>query len=58
MFGVEAPIVMGGLMDVGYAPLSAAVANTGELAFINAHHSPTADDLWTKIKRRWTPSSP
>lgn len=51
MFGVEAPIVMGGMTGVGYAPLVAAVANAGALGFITAHHSPTAEALWEEIKR-------
>ena len=51
MFGVEAPIVMGGMTGVGYAPLVAAVANAGALGFITAHHSPSAEALWDEIKR-------
>ena len=51
MFGVETPIVMGGMTGVGYAPLVAAVANAGALGFIVAHHSPTAEDLWKEIQR-------
>ena len=51
MFGVETPIVMGGMTGVGYAPLVAAVANAGALGFITAHHSPSAEELWTEIKR-------
>ena len=38
MFGVETPLVMGGMTGVGYAPLVAAVANAGALGFITAHH--------------------
>ncbi|MGV7121898.1 NAD(P)H-dependent flavin oxidoreductase [Sphingopyxis sp. 550A] len=51
MFGIEAPIVMGGMTGVGYAPLVAAVANAGGLGFITAHHSRTADDLADEIGR-------
>ena len=51
MFGVETPLVMGGMTGVGYAPLVAAVANAGALGFITAHHSTTAQDLWDEIKR-------
>src|ERR1700743_3275460 len=36
MFGVETPLVMGGMTGVGYAPLVAAVANAGALGFITA----------------------
>ena len=51
MFGVETPLVMGGMTGVGYAPLVAAVANSGALGFITAHHSPTAEALWDEIKK-------
>ena len=51
MAGVEAPIIMGGMTGVGYAPLVAAAANAGALAFITAHHSSTAEELATEIKR-------
>ena len=51
MFGVETPIVMGGMTGVGYAPLVAAVANAGALGFITAHHSPTAEELLKEIQR-------
>ena len=42
MFGVETPIVMGGMTGVGYGELVAAVANAGALGFIVAHLFPTA----------------
>jgi nitronate monooxygenase len=51
MFGVETPIVMGGMTGVGYAPLVAAVANAGALGFITAHHSPSAEELLKEINR-------
>jgi nitronate monooxygenase len=51
MFGVETPIVMGGMTGVGYAPLVAAVANAGALGFITAHHSQTAEELLKEINR-------
>jgi NAD(P)H-dependent flavin oxidoreductase YrpB (nitropropane dioxygenase family) len=51
MFGVETPIVMGGMTGVGYAPLVAAVANAGALGFITAHHSATAEELFKEIQR-------
>jgi len=51
MFGVETPLVMGGMTGVGYAPLVAAVANAGALGFITAHHSQTAEDLFKEIQR-------
>ena len=49
MFGVETPIVMGGMTGVGYAPLVAAVAKAGALGFIVAHLYPTAEELEAAI---------
>ncbi len=51
MFGVETPLVMGGMTGVGYAPLVAAVANAGALGFITAHHSQSAEELEAEIKK-------
>jgi NAD(P)H-dependent flavin oxidoreductase YrpB (nitropropane dioxygenase family) len=51
MFGVETPIVMGGMTGVGYGPLVAAVANAGALGFIVAHLFPTADALLAEIEK-------
>lgn len=51
MFGVETPLVMGGMTGVGYAPLVAAVANAGALGFITAHHSQSAEELEKEIQR-------
>ena len=51
MFGVETPVVMGGMTGVGYAPLVAAVANAGALGFITAHMFPSAEELEAEIKR-------
>ncbi len=51
MFGVETPIVMGGMTGVGYGPLVAAVANAGALGFIVAHLFPTAEALDAEIKK-------
>jgi nitronate monooxygenase len=51
MFGVEAPLVMGGMTGVGYGPLVAAVANAGGLGFITAHMFPTAEALEAEIRR-------
>jgi nitronate monooxygenase len=51
MFGVETPIVMGGMTGVGYGPLVAAVANAGALGFITAHMFQTAEELEAEIKR-------
>jgi nitronate monooxygenase len=51
MFGVETPIVMGGMTGVGYGELVAAVANAGALGFIVAHLFPTADELLAEIEK-------
>lgn len=51
MFGVETPIVMGGMTGVGLGDLVAAVANAGALGFITAHMFPTAEGLEAEIKR-------
>lgn len=51
MFGVEHPIVMGGMTGVGYADLVAAVANAGALGCITAHMFPTAEGLVKEIQR-------
>ncbi|MFN9711910.1 MAG: NAD(P)H-dependent flavin oxidoreductase [Alphaproteobacteria bacterium] len=51
MFGVDTPIVMGGMTGVGYAPLVASVAKAGALGFIVAHLYPTAEELEAAIRR-------
>jgi nitronate monooxygenase len=51
MFGIEHPIVQGGMMHVGRAELVAAVANAGALGFITALTQPTPDDLRREIER-------
>ncbi|MFZ3008077.1 nitronate monooxygenase family protein [Phenylobacterium sp.] len=50
MFGVETPLVMGGMTGVGYARLVAAVANAGALGFITAHHSSNKQELLDEIE--------
>ncbi|WP_328389510.1 NAD(P)H-dependent flavin oxidoreductase [Nocardia sp. NBC_00416] len=50
-FGIEQPIVQGGMMWVGRAELVAAVANAGGLGFITALTQPTPDDLRREIER-------
>jgi nitronate monooxygenase len=50
MFGVETPIVMGGMTGVGYGDLVAAVANAGALGFITAHMYETAEALEKEIR--------
>ena len=50
MFGIETPIVMGGMTGVGYGELVAAVANAGALGFITAHMYPTGQALFDEIE--------
>jgi nitronate monooxygenase len=50
-FGVEHPIVQGGMMWVGVAELVAAVANAGALGFLTALTQPTPEDLVKEIAR-------
>jgi nitronate monooxygenase len=50
-FGVEHPVVMGGMMGVGRAGLVAAVANAGALGFLTALTQPTAEDLLEEVRR-------
>ncbi len=49
IFGIEHPIVQGGMQWVGRAPLVAAVANAGGLGFITALTQPTPADLIKEI---------
>ena len=51
MFGVETPIVMGGMTGVGYGELVAAVANAGALGFITAHMFPSGEALLKEIEK-------
>jgi NAD(P)H-dependent flavin oxidoreductase YrpB (nitropropane dioxygenase family) len=50
-FGIEHPVVQGGMQWVGRAELVAAVANAGGLGFITALTQPTPDDLRREIDR-------
>jgi nitronate monooxygenase len=50
-FGVEAPIMQGGMQWVGRAELVAAVANAGALGCITALTQPTPEDLGREIAR-------
>ncbi len=51
LFGVQHPIVCGGMTRVGTPELIAAVANAGALGFMPAHNSPTPEDLVKDIAR-------
>lgn len=50
-FGVDHPIVCGGMTGVGTAPLVAAVANAGALGFLAALTQPTPAHLDEEIRR-------
>lgn len=50
-FGIEHPIVCGGMTAVGRAPLIAAVANAGALGFLSALTQATPEDLVKEIER-------
>lgn len=51
MLGIEHPIVQGGMMNVGYAELAAAVSNAGGLGIITALTQPTPEKLREEIER-------
>ncbi|MEJ8848237.1 nitronate monooxygenase [Variovorax rhizosphaerae] len=51
LFGIEHPIVQGGMHCVGLAPLAAAVSNAGGLGMITALTLPTAEKLAQEIRR-------
>ena len=50
-FGIEHPIVQGGMQWVGRAELVAAVANAGALGHITALTQPTPEELAREIAR-------
>ena len=51
LFGIEHPIIQGGMHYVGYAELVAAVSNAGGLGIITALTQPTPEDLAKEITR-------
>jgi NADH:quinone reductase (non-electrogenic) len=51
MFGVQHPIVQGGMQWVGRAELASAVSNAGALGIITGLTQPTPEDLAREIKR-------
>lgn len=50
-FGIEHPIVCGGMTGLGTAELISAVANAGALGFLTALTQPTPEDLAKEIAR-------
>ncbi len=51
LFGIEHPIIQGGMHFVGLAELAAAVSNAGGLGIITALTLPTPDKLAEEIAR-------
>ena len=51
LFGIERPIIQGGMHHVGFAQLAAAVSNAGGLGIITALTQPTPEDLAREIDR-------
>lgn len=51
LFGIEHPIVQGGMQWVGRASLVSAVANAGALGFLTALTQPTPEELVNEIQR-------
>jgi nitronate monooxygenase len=51
MFGIDCPIMQGGMQRVSTAELVAAVANAGALGFLSALTQPTPEALTTEIER-------
>lgn len=51
MFGIEHPIIQGGMHYVGYAEMAAAVSNAGGLGIITGLTQPTPEDLAKEIAR-------
>jgi nitronate monooxygenase len=51
MFGIEHPIIQGGMHYVGFAELAAAVSNAGGLGTITGLTQKSAKDLANEIAR-------
>ena len=51
MFGVDHPIIQGGLMWVARAELTSAVANAGAMGFMTALTHPDAEHLRREIRK-------
>jgi NAD(P)H-dependent flavin oxidoreductase YrpB (nitropropane dioxygenase family) len=51
LFGIEHPVIQGGMHFVGLAELASAVSNAGGLGIITALTQPTPDDLAKEIAR-------
>ncbi|MBD3651612.1 MAG: nitronate monooxygenase, partial [Alcanivorax sp.] len=51
LLGTRYPIIQGGMQNVGYAELAAAVSNDGALGIITGLTQPTPEDLAKEIDR-------
>ena len=51
LFGIEHPVIEGGMQWVGYAELVSAVSNAGALGILTALTQPTPEDLTKEIAR-------
>ena len=51
LFGIEHPVIQGGMQWVGYAELVSAVSNSGALGILTALTQPTPEDLVKEIER-------
>jgi nitronate monooxygenase len=51
LFGIDRPIIQGGMHYVGFAEMAAAVSEAGGLGLITALTQPTANDLRSEIER-------
>ena len=51
LFGIEHPVIQGGMQWVGYAELVSAVSNAGALVILTALTQPTPEDLAKEIER-------
>ena len=51
LFGIEHPVIQGGMQWVGYAGLVSAVSNAGALGILTALTQPTPEDLAKEIER-------
>ena len=51
LFGIEHPVIQGGMQWVGYAELVSAVSNAGALGILTALTKPTPEDLAKEIDR-------
>ena len=51
LFGIEHPVIQGGMHYVGFAEMAAAVSNAGGLGIITGLTQPTPEDLAKEIEK-------